>query len=203
MRNGLLLICIVIFASFQAHAQSSVFEQIKDKFAQGQMYESRFEHQFIDSYTGEVQENSGTLVIDSVGYRLETDAQVIVVDGKLSKAYEEARNRLIISPYEPEDDSFGPSRFLSGVDSTYQLTEKKNDDGTTTIILTSTDDFAEYTQVEIWVDQVLRPLLIIAIDSSENEISTRFSAGGYKPRNPASFELDFPDDAEIIDMRFE
>lgn len=194
-------LCIIaVAASGSLAAQTPNFDRLKAKFDSGQVFQSDFNHQFTDSYTGEVLTSSGVIWIGQNGYKLESDDQILVVDGQTSQVYDRSRNRVIIDEYFPEDDDFAPSRLLSGLDTTYAVTEKSSDRGSL-ITLQTDDDFAVFSLVEISLNQKQNPETITAWDISDNESVTEFTNGSFT--NPAAeiFTLKYPDDAEIVDMR--
>ncbi|RNC83960.1 MAG: outer membrane lipoprotein carrier protein LolA [Balneola sp.] len=193
---------VLLIFSETGKAQSPAFDELRGKFADNQVFTSSFEHTYIDSYTGETSTSTGVIWIDQVGYKLEGDHQLILVDGELSKVYDELRNRLIISEYDPDEDDFAPSRMLSGLDDTYTPAQESLDNGNTLIVLTTEDDFEVFVRVEIEVDSNLEPLKITAYDFAENVIITTFENGEFISRDENLFTLDYPDDAEVVDMRF-
>lgn len=182
-------------------AQSLNFDQLKERFESGEVFAASFDHTYTDSYTGESTTSDGQIWIDQVRYKLQSNGQTIVVDGETSRVYDSNRNRVIVDTYYPEDDDFAPSRMLSGIDSTYSVSEQRQ--GSRTLItLTTNDDFAVFTEVEILLDAQLRPVRITAWDISDNEIITNFTNGDFLNPESGLFVLDYPDDAEIVDMRF-
>lgn len=200
--KGLLsLLVLILILSAGLFAQTPNFDQLKERFDTGEVFSAEFDHTYTDSYTEEVVSSSGNIWIDKVRYKLESEGQTVVVDGENSRVYDPNRNRVIIDTYYPEDDDFAPSRMLSGIDSTYSVSEEKIN-GRTRITLTSNDDFAVFVEVEILLDAQLRPLEIKAWDISDNEIVTTFTNGTFQQPEDGLFELSYPDDAEIIDMRY-
>lgn len=200
--KGLLsLLVLILISSAGLFAQTPNFDQLKERFDTGEVFSAEFDHTYTDSYTEEVVSSSGNIWIDKIRYKLESEGQTVVVDGENSRVYDPNRNRVIIDTYYPEDDDFAPSRMLSGIDSTYSVSEEKIN-GRTRITLTSNDDFAVFVEVEILLDAQLRPLEIKAWDISDNEIVTTFTNGTFQKPEAGLFELSYPDDAEIIDMRY-
>lgn len=194
-------IVVVLLSSTPLLAQTPNFDQLKERFESGEVFAAEFDHTYTDSYTEEVVSSSGNIWIDKVRYKLESEGQTIVVDGEFSRVYDPDRNRVIIDAYNPEDDDFAPSRMLSGIDSTYSVSEEEIN-GNTRITLTSNDDFAVFVEVEILLDNQLRPLEIKAWDISDNEIVTTFTNGDFQQPEDGLFELSYPDDAEVVDMRY-
>ena len=182
-------------------AQTPQFDQLKQKFEDGNIFSADFHHELTDSYTGEIISSTGKIWIGSNTYKLESEDQLLVVDGETSKVYDEDRNRLIIDFYYPEDDDFAPSRMLQGVDSTYTVSEEKTSSGAL-ITLESTDEFSVFTLVEIHLNREGNPDKITAYDISENVIITTFSNGSFQKADDDLFELSYPDDAEIVDLRY-
>ena len=200
--KGLLsFIVVILISSTTLLAQTPNFDQLKERFDSGAVFSAEFDHTYTDSYTEEVVRSSGNIWIDKVRYKLESEGQTVVVDGENSRVYDPNRNRVIIDTYYPEDDDFAPSRMLSGIDSTYSVSEEEIN-GRTKVTLTSNDDFAVFVEVEILLDAQLRPLEIKALDISDNEIVTTFTNGNFQQPESGLFELSYPDDAEIVDMRY-
>lgn len=187
--------------SIAAIAQTPNFDKLKNKFDEGQVFMANFEQTFTDSYTGEVTKSEGKIWLDKVRYKLESDGQVVVVDGETSKVYDPSRNRVIVDTYNAEEDDFAPSRMLSGIDSTYSVSEEKSG-SQTKIILVSNDDFAVFVRVEILIDNQFRPVKITAWDISDNEILTTFTGGTFLEPEENLFRLDHPENAEVVDMRY-
>src|SRR5699024_1610243 len=69
------------------------------------------------------------------------------------------------------------------------------------IKLTSEDPFAIYQQVELFLSKQKEPLKIRAVDPVDNIIITEFNEGRFVPATEEMFHLDYPDGAEIVDMR--
>lgn len=197
----LLIFFMLMGLSAPLSAQTN-FEKLRAKFDAGEVFEAAFQHTYLDSYTQESTNSEGTVWINEIGYKLESESQTIVVDGELSTVYDGSRNRVIISEYEVEEDDFAPSRMLSDLDETYSASEKVMEDGHTLITLVTEDDFAAFNQVEIEIDAELKPLKITAYDIADNIIITTFSNGRFVADNGSIFELSYPEDAEIIDMRY-
>lgn len=200
--QGLLsFITVILISSTAILAQTPNFDQLKQRFDRGEVFSAEFNHTYTDSYTGEVVTSDGNIWIDQARYKLESEGQTIVVDGETSRVYDQNRNRVIIDTYYPEDDDFAPSRMLSGIDSTYTVSEEKTGNRTK-ITLTTDDEFAVFAQVEILIDAQRHPLKISAWDISDNEIVTDFKNGTFIQPEPGLFKLEYPEDAEIVDMRY-
>jgi len=194
-------VILLLACSFPALAQESPFSRLKEKFELGAIFNADFYHQSIDSYTQDTVASRGDIWVGDTKYKVRADHQSVVVNGKTSMVYDENRNRVIISKYEPKEDDFAPSRILNGVDSTFTVEAEENQGDDIYIRLSSDDPFAIYKKVEIYLSDSLIPLKIRAVDPVDNIITTEFNKGEFiKPRD-GMFTLDYPDGAEIVDMR--
>lgn len=195
---------LFIFLCFTgtAFSQTSHFNKLKAKFNQDLIFAADYDHELTDSYTGEIITSTGKIWIGKGAYKLENDEQLLVVDGETSKVYDPNRNRVIIDEYIPEDDDFAPSRLLQGADSTFSISEEKTADGVL-VRMVSEDDFAVFTKVEILLDEHQNPVRITAVDISENIIVTDFQNGKFiEVSEEPLFQLSYPEDAEIVDLRY-
>lgn len=187
--------------TISSYAQETPFDTLKQKFKQGNIFYADFHHQSVDSYTEDTVASSGKIWVAERRYKVEADDQMVVVDGETSKVFDENRNRVIISKYEPEEDDFAPSRILNGVDSTFTVATEEQRGDQIYIRLTSDDSFAIYKEVEIYLSKALVPKKIRAVDPVDNEITTTFQQGEFIDSGEGMFQLDYPNSAEIVDMR--
>lgn len=162
---------------------------------------AKFHHQSIDSYTQDTTSSKGWIWVGEQRYKVRTDHQSVVVNGKTSMVYDSNRNRVIISEYEPSEDDFAPSRILNGIDSTFTVDVEEWRSDQFYIRLSSDDSFAIYKKVEIFLSKANIPQKIRAVDPVDNIITTRFENGTFVPQKQQMFQLDYPEGAEVIDMR--
>lgn len=177
------------------------FDRLTDRFKEGQIFRADFRHIYIDSYTDDTLSSSGRIWIGENRYKVQGKEQTVVVDGKTSMVYDENRNRVIISKYEPEEDDFAPSRILNGIDSTFTVEKQERVNGEIFILLSSDDPFAIYQEVEIFLMPALIPTRIRAIDPADNLTITSFTNGRFIKTKERMFRLHYPDGAEVVDMR--
>lgn len=182
-------------------AQQTPFDRLINKFRAGDVFHAVFQHQYVDSYTGDTVATNGTIWVGENEYKVQNDRQTVVVDGETSRVYDKSRNRVIISKYEPKEDDFAPSRFLNGTDTTYTIQKQKQTAGQTLIVLSSDDPFSIFQRVEITLGEALVPRKIFARDQADNLITTVFKSGSFMTPQDELFVLNYPTDAEIIDMR--
>jgi outer membrane lipoprotein-sorting protein len=205
LRNNLSVVLIVTVIGLGlpslALGQQSYFSDLKETFEDGSIFKAEFYHQTVDSYTRDTVASNGRIWVGGEQYRVETDNKSVVVDGETSMVYDEDRNRVIISRYEPEDDDFAPSRILNGVDSTFTVQAQEKREGDIYILLSSDDPFAVYQKVEIFLSKSLVPKKIEVVDPADNVITTTFAEGKFMKPEKEMFTLDYPESAEKVDMR--
>jgi len=196
----------VLISSFlprSANAQNTpVFDLLKSNFEHGMIFFADFTHRYEDSFTGESQQNDGMIWIGKDQYKIEGNNQVMVVDGEISRVYDATKNRVITSDYVEEEDDFAPSRMLQGVDESYSISESPSSGGSTEITLQSDDPFSVFQTVTISLDSNGLPTEIRATDQAENQLTTQFQSGEFVEPGENLFELNEPDDAEQIDLRY-
>jgi outer membrane lipoprotein-sorting protein len=176
-------------------------DRVRALFREGQVLHALMTHELTDSYTGETQEVSGVLWISSDKYKIRADHQTVLVNGVISMVYNERQNKLIISEYEPEDDDFAPSRFFSDDDELFRVTGTKQDGNGTEFTLSPEDPFEIFTEVIIRLGTDLTPDHIRATDQMDNLLVTRFTGARFLDYSDEFFEMEYPEDAEIIDLR--
>lgn len=198
---AVLLLCSLFISGFSENEKSDELEQVRQKFRDGKVLHAEMTHQIIDSYTGESQVTEGVLWISKHQYKIQADRQAVLVDGETSRVYNEQQNKVIISDYEPEEDDFAPSRFFSGPNDIFfvDAVEKKNDH--IRFVLRSEDPFEIFTEVNILLDDRLIPVEIYAVDQMDNKLETSFRGAEYLDFSESLFELSYPENAEIIDLR--
>ena len=194
---------VALFLGDLIPAQVNYLNSIQDKLRNGAILSAQFNHEFIDAYTQETSTNEGSIWIGWQKYRIETAGQIIVVDGELSKVLDLGRNRVIISEYDSELDDFAPTKIIGGIGNTYQVVKTTTRRNTQEFKLQSSDPFSTFEQMSIRVHSDLKPFDLSALDMGANRMQTSFSEVEYLPANTNFFELIIPEDAEVVDMRYE
>ncbi len=196
-----LLLTFLIAAPAGALAPENELDRVRQLFGQGKVLHAHMSHELVDSYTGESQVINGVLWISKDKYKIRADHQVVLVNGDISMVYNERQNKLIISEYEPEEDDFAPSRFFSDADELFHVAEIAKQGEQTEILLRPDDPFEIFTEVFIRLNADLTPDRIRAIDQMENQLSTTFTDARYLDYSDGIFVLEYPESAEIIDLR--
>ncbi len=200
------LMVVLVLSAHSMQAQSAspdttAFAELTQKFENGRVFHADFTHTYSDAFTGDTSKQAGEIWIGGESYKIDSPSQLVAVDGKISRVYDSQRNRLIISEYIPEEDDFAPSRILNGVDSTYTIDSQQKLGDNYIIKLNSDDPFAMFSEVEITLNEQGIPTKIFVIDTAENEITTTFSGGSFVDPKANMFDISYPENSEIIDMR--
>ena len=172
-------------------------DALRARFDQGELFHSQ-----LNPVLDEVREHAmGEIWIDKLRYKLEMPTGLVIVDGETSHVFNSEKNQVIISPYNPEEDDYAPSRFLYGSLEEYKISNGPNVGGNAVVRLTSEDAFALFSDIEIEISEQGEPLRITATDQSGNVIISKFSFGKFQPNDNTLFLLNYPKSAEIIDLR--
>jgi hypothetical protein len=185
----------------QQSEKSTPIDKIKERFESGQLFTASFEHTLVDSFTEDTTVQTGKIWVAEKAYKVQTNSQILVVDGTVSKAFDRYKNRLIISKYDPQDDDFAPSKILNGMDSTYTVSRNVVDGKYRIVQMGSDDPFATFTFVEVVTTKTYQPISITAIDQTDNEYKTRFYQGKFVEFDQQVFVLDLPESVETVDLR--
>lgn len=175
-------------------------DQLRDKLEGGEMLHGEMDHMYEDNYTGNVEEHTGMIWIGKDRYKIDVGGQQVLVIDDVSRVYNESENRLIISTYEPEEDDFAPSRLLNLSEDIFSINQQR-ENGKIKIHLSTEDPFELLRTVDIELNEDLVPVSIDAVDQSENRYSTRFREAQFQSLDEDVFTLDYPDDAEVVDLR--
>lgn len=196
----MLMLCLLAGVASATSAQTPALDTLRSRFEQGEVFQAHFEHRYADSYTGKEQASEGEIWVNNKMYKVKTKHQRVVVDGETSKVYDEQRNRVIISNYDPQEDDFAPSRMLQGADTAYTF-EQEQASNNISIVMKADDPFAVFRQLRMLVGPDYIPIHIEATDQADNHMKTQFKNGRFIPLSDDIFQLSYPSDAEIVDMR--
>ncbi len=177
-------------------------------------------YEMIDDATAEFEQNvkfgysnieqtfSGTMTMKKPNrYRIESEHQTIVTDGKTVWAYSVANNQVIIDKYKENQNSVTPEQFMLNLPANYYtslLGKEKNNSGELIILkLIPKDDRSFVKSVKIWVEE--RNWMVRKIDIVDvNETETAYTVKDIKLNTNVKdkvFVFVPPAGAEIVDLR--
>lgn len=192
-----------INAEMRTSSSSTALNRISTRLARGDVFHAEMQHHFVDGFTSEEVTTDGEVWVAENGYKIITSVQHISVQGEVSRVYNLAENKVIISTYYPEDDDFAPSRLLGSYEDRFTITGVETPErGLRRVTLSSSDPFEVITSAHLLIEESSAlPQGMTAEDQTGNAYETRFSNGQFITAEEVDFSLQWPDDAEIIDLR--
>lgn len=117
----------LLFLSFIAppvFGQSETLDALKARLsAQNEVLRLSFRTLYVDSFTGDYSELSGTAWIAEKQYKIETGDRLLWVKDSVSTLWDPSQNRVVVSDYVPEEDDFAPARFFEADPATVTVRE--------------------------------------------------------------------------------
>ena len=194
----------VLSVAARAQNDSPALDAIKSNLLAGKVFKAKLDNKFIDPTTKDTVHTSGEIWIGKNEYKIHMNDRYIVVDGKVSRVYSAQKNQLIISNYDPSEDDYAPSHFLAGTQKEYMVRQQKSPNGNYHVVLFSRDPFSLFKQVDIMVDKKNdTPLWVKSVDQTGNITISRFDDGVYVMGTAEMFDLKYPSNAHIVDLRKE
>ncbi len=185
-----------------AQTRSSALDAIESNLLSGKVLKAHLDNKFIDPATHDTVRTSGEIWIGKNAYKIHMNERYIVVDGQVSRVYSKKKNQVIISNYDPSEDDYAPSHFLSGTRGEYLVTQQKAPEGNIRVKLSSKDPFSLFRQVDIMVNpQKTIPVWVKSVDQTGNITIARFHNGQYIIPTVETFDLQYPPNADVIDLR--
>ncbi len=207
--SRVLLVITFLSIGDQATAQDAetVFERLKDKYDSIESLRAEFSQTMTSSYMDEEATSRGVLVIQGDRYRVETEGQTLVTDGKVTWVYLAAQNQLLINDYRNDEQTFSISEFLFGHSENFDASEVTTTTmgGQKHLVLTLTPkkDDAFFTEATLALrdrDDVITQLQVVDV----NGTTMVFNLNNIQ-LNPALQENVFsfipPHGTEVIDLR--
>lgn len=192
-----------INAELRTEESATVLDRISTRLGQGDIFYAQMEHYFKDGFTDEEVTTEGEVWVAENGYKIITSGQHISVQNEVSTVYNRAENKVIISTYYPEDDDFAPSRLLGSYEDRFEITGVETpEEGLRRVSLASSDPFEIITSARLLIEAgSLLPQGMFAEDQTGNTYETSFRNGAFLPADEVDFTLEWPENAEIIDLR--
>ncbi len=187
-------------------AESSVLSLVKKKYSGAVTFQAKFEQSIYWNVREKTSRLRGTITVAPRNrFRIETENETYVGDGKTLLQYNRSLNQLIIRDFEDLSPSMYPSRLLSTYLTDYSFKEKERKNGTVTLIWNgdSSSVSRDYRTITVDVRESDGMVLSLVLTDRENNVHTyRFKKidFGISP-SPEFFTFNPPSDATIIDKR--
>jgi len=189
--------------------ESEIIEEVQDVYEDIEFLSAEFVQKEIFELTGSVNETKGKIYIkNGVEYRLETEDQVIVTDGKVVWSYSHHNNQLIIDYVKEGDASVLPRDMLfkypKNYYSTLIKTEKIDKEEYYIMKMVPKEETHGYIKsMKIWVNS--DSYLINKLEYMDlNDNTSSFEINKLDVSSDLSdqlFKFEAPPQSEIIDMR--
>jgi len=208
-----LLITLIWFLapSLQTQQQPSIAEVTERMERRYQMIDNvtaRFTQDVKFGFSQIEQNFTGTLIMKKPNkYRLESEHQTLVTDGRTVWAYSPVNKQVVIDTYKENQNSISPDQFLLNLPANYYATILGTEPGPPArkvlLKLVPKDDRSFIKSVKLWVDEqswVVRKILIADV----NETETTYTIENLKlntPINDTTFTFSPPPGTEVVDLR--
>jgi outer membrane lipoprotein-sorting protein len=204
-------LCIAFLPSLLAGADitpKKIVQNIEKKLDSAKTLKVAFRETYIWMLTGEEQSLEGELILESDDrFRVTTDDQVIVSDGKSLWTYSKPSNRVLIDVCDASEEALYPRRILFRYTKDYNVRLKGEESvlEKECYVLEFLASTAEeyFPQVTVWVDKTeWVPRKVEQVDLNENRTVYLLNMLVFNPAVPKNtFEFTIPEGAEVIDMR--
>ncbi len=196
-----LLITAVLVA---APACGQSLKRLEQLAASAHGFRADFTYTVSSAYWDDQQEMHGSLVLQGVQYRVETESEVILSHGLDTYVYRPLDNQVLITATEP---TLSPATLFGDFEEHYEIasTQPVTYQGTRhlAVVLLPRDSDSSILEVRLWVrstdEMVIR---IQSVDVNETTMDFELTNIDLRPQiGPDTFELSFPESAEMIDLR--
>ena len=207
--SRLLLVAIFVGAVDQAGAQSaeSVFERLKEKYDAIESLRAEFSQTMTSSYMDDEATSNGVLVIQGDRYRVETDGQTLVTDGKVTWVYMRSQNQVLINDHVSDEQTFSINEFLFEYDENFNASDVEtatlNGQRHFVLTLTPKKDDAFFTEATLSMrerDDLITQLRVVDV----NGTTMLFNLENIQ-LNPTLqdniFSFTPPQGTEVVDLR--
>ena len=212
MHNYTVFMLTLLFAlTTQTLAGDDVGDVVKDlkkRYEKFNTLQATFTQTTIWALAGDEQSVSGKFYASGKNkYRVETDAQTIVTDGKTVWTYSKDKNQVVINSLSEAEQSRTPRDLLVKYTNEFdaQLAEEKIFHGIKCheVVFTPRNDEAFVVKTRVLVDK--KNSFALRIEQEDiNENVSRYELDNYevdKPINNSFFQFEIPAGAEVVDMR--
>jgi outer membrane lipoprotein carrier protein len=166
-----------------------------------------FQEKFIWKMTGEENTLSGTLLMEGDDrFRIETEDQVLVSDGKTLWTYSRPANRVLIDKLAETEEALLPRQLLLQYTRGYSAARLPDENilgvPCTVLLFTDTEGTSYYSKWEIWIDPdtfLPKQLMQEDLSGNQNIYLLETIEPGVKI-DPARFQFEIPEGAEVIEM---
>ncbi len=116
MKYSLAILFLYVYSFSQELSPKEVLENVRTKYSQMNDVSADFVQSVKLRYKQSGQKTDGTIQLKKGNrYRIETDQQTIVTDGKKIWMYSPSNKQVLIDVFKPNRQQFSPDKFLIGL----------------------------------------------------------------------------------------
>ena len=205
----LLTLTVLLAGQPLAFAQSGedVLHRLKTKYDSITALRAEFTQSMESQFLDASESFSGTLILQGEKYRVETVAQTIVTDGRVTWIYNEDENQVLVNDYTEDETTFNINDFFQNYDTAYDIgaSEKTTRGGEVhyELALTPKSRDSFFRTVTLWMrdrDNLITRVRVLDV----NDIQMTFDLKDIllnPALSPETFLFTPPDGAEIVDLR--
>jgi len=185
-----------------------VTEHMQETFARITTVRASFVQTVKFGFTNIEQTFEGTLAMRKPKkYRIESEHQTIVTDGKTVWLYSPVNRQVVIDHFKENTNSVSPENFLTTLPSTYflSLLAREQAGGRSLLLLRMVpkDDRSFIQSVKLWIDEKkweVRKIQVVDANETETTYVLKDMQTNVK-LDDSLFEFSPPDSTETVDLR--
>ena len=198
---------LFVVSGVQAQSADQVYSQLQAKYKGIQSVRAEFSQTMTSEFTDEAVTSDGVVVMQGNKYRVETKAQTLVTDGKVTWVYLPADQQVLINDYVQDETNFSLNEFLFDYADRYRVSGVKTAqlDGQTHYVLTLTpkQQDAFFTSVVLSMrdrDDLVTRLQVEDVNGTKMDF--RLKNIQVNPKLDSNvFTFKPPRDVEVVDLR--
>ena len=185
-----------------------VLEKVRKKYDSITDAQLKFSQKTTFEMTKVEQIVMGTLFLKKTNmYRVETDAQTIVTDGKTVWSYSVANKQVLIDNFKVNENGISPERILTGAPTEFTSTligkDKLINTDVLVLKLAPSNDVSMVKTMKLWVDNstwLIKKAEIVDVNGKQTDYlvtEVKINTGLQDSR----FIYQVPEGAEVVDLR--
>jgi len=185
-----------------------IIKKVNEKYKKLKSLQAEFEQTYTWELAGETQTVTGTIYLtESNKYRIETDEQLVITDGKTVWSYTDIDNHVIIDMLKNSQANQLPKEILLQYSKEFEPDFLKEElvegDKTFLLDLKPKDEEGLIISMKVWIDAktwFTRKIEQIDLNDNKNTYLVR-NIQEDPELDPKLFQFEMPEDAEIVDLR--
>ncbi len=157
MKYSLAILFVYVYSFSQELSPKEVLENVRTKYSQMNDVSADFVQSVKLRYKQSGQKTDGAIQLKKGNrYRIETDQQTIVTDGKKVWMYSPSNKQVLIDVFKQNRQQFSPDKFLTGLPKDFSASKLDTANGFLVLSLEPTKTAvvsSMMTEVKVWVNK--------------------------------------------------